>query len=315
METGFSQTQSTVSKLEGPLPARAEYNRPVLRFLELLAIWADLDLDRPLSAAGIQPHVDAVNNLLRLPEGNPASFIHTMNGVPVTPVPFILQGNARKVGVAILGLNPKAAGKATLEELAVIKDLVPEAYARFYTSERCLPHALKSPYYRNLATVLLSIERGKLFTFSDYRKNYREILPAFAGILSQRGVLEMRLIPFYSVSWRPWGPGGLTRLLDHPRYGPYYDNLTNLVEEFLEPDGWLIANGRDPAALLPRLLAARAPLTWLGPDDPTLPYSFHRWQKWRIVCLKHFLRSKGGKLNSNQDLARLFTDISLVFGP
>lgn len=289
---------------------------PASRFLELLRIWTDLDPHEPLSIRNIKPHVDAVNTLLGLPEGSPASFIHTSGEVPVTPVPFIFQGDAGQVRLAILGLNPKAGDRLTVAEKRMTRELSPAAYARFYTSDEWLPHALSSPYYWNLGTILLSLERGCLVKFSDYRRSGHnsDRTSAFAGIVSGQGVLEMRLIPFYSQAWRPAGARGLAKLLSHPRYGCYYEKLTTLVEDVLQPEGWIMANGRDPAELLPQLLAARDPLVRVGPEDTALPYTFYRWKKWRVVCLRQFLRSKGGRLNTNEDLARLFEDIYRAFG-
>ena len=286
---------------------------PVERFLDLLRVWTDFDLAEPLSRKSVKPEVEALNTLLGLKEGSPAAFIHTIGDVPATPVPFVFQG--KTAGVAVLGLNPQDRG--TVEEKRTAGQLLPPAYARFYTSERCLPQALSGPYYRNLGTMLLSLDQGRLVRFSDYLRSgrYGDRTAAFAAIAAGRGILEMRLIPFYSREWRPAGARGLARLLGHPRYGRYYREMAAMLEDVLEPDGWIIANGRDPAELLPRLLAERGPLTGAGPPGTAAPYAFYRWQGRRIILLRQFLRSRGGRLNSDRDLARLFTDVSRAFRP
>ncbi len=281
------------------------------RFLDLLRIWTDFDWHEPMSARSVKPQVNGLNALLGLKEGGPAAFIHTVDLVPATPVPFVFQGG--RAGVAVLGLNPQDRG--TAEEKKTAGELPPPAYARFYTSERCLTQAVSGPYYRNLGTLLLSLEAGRLVKFSDYLRSGRfpDRAAAFAAIAARRGVLEMRLIPFYSRSWRPIGARGQARLLEHPRYGRYYEEMAALIDDAVEPDGWIIANGRDPAEVLPRLLAARAPLTDTGPPD--MPYAFHRWKGRRVILLRQFLRSRGGRLNANEDLDRLFIDVSRAFRP
>jgi|GEM_PF-5538554 len=285
---------------------------PASRFLALLGIWTGFDPERPISLSDVAPHVEAVNTLLNLSPASPARFVRALGDVPATPVPFAFQGPPGRVRAAVLGLNPGGAASRILKEKNATRDLPPPAYARFYTTARYLPHALSGPYYRNLGTLLLSMDRGRLVKFSEWcrSQHHPDRAAAFAALAAAGGVLEMRLVPFYS---RTWQPAGLSRLLVHPRYGRYYIEMVDMVDDVLERDGWLIANGRDPAAVLPRLLAPRAPLVPAGENDPGAPFAFYRWKDRRVVLLRQFLRSRGGRLNSDRDLGELFAGVEAAF--
>lgn len=246
---------------------------------------------------------------------NAAQFRFISKGMPIAPIPLTVVG--WPVRVVLWGLNPRFSEDTATEKQAAITGTWRD-YAAFYIGTRQAPAFFQyafhghGQYYPTVAMVVATLKHpvtepttraGHVVRkLHDYHATNAAAqttavknAAAFWEIVHGFGVMTMEFIPFHSprtIAVATQNPATLQAL----GYHAYHQQLVALMEQVLEPKGWIIANGADAVAAL------RAQL---GPAliirKSTARYALGTWKGRSVTLLKTFWKTANGWPNSDAD--------------
>lgn len=302
-----------------------------LRAMETLAL-------HPLNSDGpgrfiedFRPAAVEVNERCRLDHSEP--YVWECNEVPIPPVPFVALGGqrqAKSIRLAVWGLNPLfGAGvigeKADATGVGQLARSYPE-YARFHVGvNRCPPvlaYAVRSPYYRTLwkALAYLDNPEGVLAQIANQsrtlgQRNVAKRVQKFWDTAENGGLLQMEWFPYHSRKTRSMPPE-----VRPPWLSTYHDVLLEIMQEVLDPQGVVLAVGKDSSGAVQHLLETESgPIVWqryewepknqqfnLMSEGDKPCFSVGNWGKRRVVLMHEFWNRKNGCVNGNERLAEVF---------
>lgn len=242
----------------------------------------------------------------------------------IPPVPFASTNEQNQpLAFAFLGLNPKLFlnNEATIQEKAYAGNTW-DKYASFYTTINRNEHDIGS-FYRNITTLMESLKKGKLVTYPEIMegcRNKHEKLERYNSIVEKDPLLVGELIPFHSSKIGALNQRNLNTLFEEVHeYEQYLTTLVAIIFKKLDPDGWVIANGKGASAALEMFI-----------EDKLLKGTFHKvldksaerytcyvWENegaYRKVLLLHnFLRTPGGAFNKNVQIENMVLNVLDAF--
>ena len=307
-------------------------NRQFIEALEQVAGYALADGTPGAFAKDFRSAANQVNSAMKLNKAEP--YIWDTNDIPIPPVPFVAIGhdntvpkNAR-MKLAVWGLNPMF-GSGVLEEKAAAVGMqggVPthtyEQYARYHVGITNFPpvlvSAMTSNYYRYLWQVVAYLDprtRSSLLNFLNGAMPWPfgvKNAPNFWRIAQNVGVLQLEWFPFHSRR------SGTIPAAQRPTWLPGYHNIlfSETLDVVLDPNGIILAVGKDAAEALQQLLAPyKLNWTYYGWDAAAQSYvspppagsvrcfSTAVWNGRRVAVLHEFWHRASGCLNGNRPMA------------
>ena len=241
----------------------------------------------------------------------------------IPPVPFASTNEQNQsLSFAILGLNPKLFlnNRITIQE----KDYAGNTwdhYASFYTTINRNEHDIGS-FYRNITILMESLKNERLVTWPEIIKgcrNKHEKLERFNSIVEKDPLLVGELFPFHSSQIGSLNRKNLHTLFDEvDEYEHYLTTLFTTIFNKLDPNGWIVANGKGASAALEIFI-----------EDKMLKGSFHKvldkraekytcyvWEHEgacrKILLLHNFLRSRGA-FNEYAQIENMLLNVVAAF--
>ena len=273
-----------------------------------------------------------VNTVMKLNEAEP--YIWDANDIPIPPVPFVAIGgdnavppNAR-MKLAVWGLNPMF-GAGVLEEKteAVGMNLgnpthTYAQYAQYHVGITSFPQvlvsAITSNYYRYLWQVVAYLNPHTQVGLLDFLHGK---IPWPFGVKNAAnfwmtaqnvGVIQLEWFPFHSRR------SGTIPAAHRPSWLPAYHDIlfSQIVDAVLDPQGVILAVGKDAAEALQQLLAPQK-LKWTSygwdaaanayvsspPARTVRCFSKAVWKDRRVAVLHEFWHRANGCLNGNRQMA------------